>query len=60
MIDLAHAKKAVLKTIKCLANAQAVEGKLCAAFCTLQSNNMAALVQKADLDIGITTLAAMK
>jgi hypothetical protein len=60
MIDLAYAEKAILKATKRLADARALESQLRAEFYELQSNKAATLMNKADLDIGITTLAAMK
>ena len=60
MIDLLYAEKTIFKATKCLANAQALESNLHMNFYRLQSNKAVGLMQKADLDIGIMTLAAMK
>ena len=60
MIDLLYAEKTIFKATKRLANAQALESNLHMNFYRLQSNKAVGLMQKADLDIGIATLAAMK
>ena len=60
MVELLCAEKAIFKATKCLADAQALESQLHANFYMLQSDKATSLMQKTDLDIGITTLAAMK
>ena len=60
MVELLHAEKAIFKATKFLADAQALESQLHANFYMLQSDKATLLMQKTDLDIGITTLAAMK
>ena len=50
MIYLVHAERAILKATKCLADAQSLESRLCAEFYVFQSNEAAALMQKADMD----------
>ena len=60
MIDLVHAERSIFKATKRLADARSLESKLHAEFYAFQSNEAAALIQKADLDIGVMTLAAMK
>ena len=59
MIDLVCDERAIFKATKCLAEAWSLESKLCTEFYAFQSNKAAALMQKADLDIGVTTSAAI-
>ena len=60
MIDLLYTEKAIFKAAKHLVDAWALESNLYMNFYRLQSNKAAGLMQKADLDFGIMTLAAMK
>lgn len=60
MVELLHAEKAIFKATKCLADAQALESQLCAKFYMLQSDKATLLMHKADFDIGIMNLAAIK
>ena len=60
MIDLVYAEKAVFRATKHLADAWALESQLHAEYYELQSLKVATLMKKADLDIGVTTLAAMQ
>lgn len=60
MVELLCAEKVIFKATKCLADAWALESQLCAKFYMLQSDKATLLMHKADLDIGIMTLVAIK